>query len=280
MSTFVIGDIQGCYAGLQKLLEHIRFDPAHDCLWTTGDLVNRGPASLEVLRLFKSLGDSAVIVLGNHDLHLLAVAYGYQPMKAGDTLEAILQASDCQDLLFWLRHLPLVHHDKDKEFTLLHAGVAPQWTLADTLRYAKEIEGILRHDEDFHLLLTHLYGNKPDIWDDNLRGWDRARFITNCLTRLRYCDGDGRLLWKNKLAPVFKKSYKNSEERPWFLVEHRKTQKNRILCGHWSTLGYYANNNVYALDTGCLWGGELTALRLEDLQRFSVACEQSAKIVR
>jgi bis(5'-nucleosyl)-tetraphosphatase (symmetrical) len=270
MSTYAIGDIQGCYTELQRLLEMIQFNPQEDVLWCTGDLVNRGPHSLEVLRFFRQLKERAVIVLGNHDLHLLAVASGNtQHLKPKDTLTPILQAPDSEELINWLRQRPFLHYDADLRFTLIHAGLPPQWDLLQARQCAGEIEEALRGD-GYHKYLAHLYGNKPTKWSNKLKGWDRLRFITNCFTRLRYCDAKGHLALEKKGAPERKSPA--DKFQPWFSWSHRANREMQIIFGHWSTLGYYADDGVYAIDTGCLWGGALTALRLEDKQVFSLPC--------
>lgn len=268
MSTYVIGDIQGCYADLFRLLKELNFSTDKDTLWSVGDLVNRGPQSLEVLRFFKALGQKAVVVLGNHDLHLLAVGAGHTDyLKPKDTLSPILQAADRDELLTWLRHRPLLHHDSTLGFTMIHAGLPPQWDLTTAQQCANAVEMALQSDQNTDYLAS-LYGNQPKQWSTALTGWERLRFITNCFTRLRYCDSQGALTFKNKRAP----HWDNRHEQPWFALPERKTHHERIVFGHWSTLGYYTGHNVYALDTGCLWGGALTALRLEDLKVFNVPC--------
>ena len=258
MAVFAVGDIQGCYDELMQLLERIRFDPAEDSLWLTGDLVNRGPKSLEVLRYVRDLGRRAVCVLGNHDLHLLAVAAGAAPSKAGDTLDAVLRAPDRDELLHWLRQLPLLHHDAALGYTLIHAGLPPQWDLATAEACAWELEAVLRGD-DYRDFFRHMYGNEPRRWSAALTGTERLRFIVNCYTRMRYCDADGALDLKAKGAP----GSQAAGLMPWFEVPGRLTQGLHILFGHWSTVGEIRDRNVHALDTGCVWGGRLTALRLD-----------------
>jgi len=269
MSTYAIGDIQGCYTELQQLLQLIHFNPSQDVLWCTGDLVNRGPQSLEVLRYIKKLKERAIVVLGNHDLHLLAVAYGNtEYLKPGDTLTPILEAPDREELLEWLRRRPFLHHDAALGFTLIHAGLPPQWDLLQARQCAAEVEKALS-GQKCREYLANLYGNEPKKWSEKLTGWDKLRFITNCFTRLRYCNAKGKLTMKKKGAPSF---YLNDEDKPWFWWPHRASRNQPIIFGHWATLGYYAENGVYALDTGCVWGGALTALRLEDKQVFSLPC--------
>jgi len=260
MTTYAIGDVQGCYDELQALLDEVKFDFRQDTLWITGDLVNRGPRSLEVLRFIKSLGECAVTVLGNHDLHLLAVAYGHEPPKKGDTLASILEAPDRDELLDWLRMRPLIHYDESRHLSLVHAGIAPQWTLQEALAYAHEAETALRADT-FNDFLMNMYGNQPEQWSPELKNWDRLRFIVNCFTRLRYVNGNGRLKLKVKGAP-------GSQPKgclPWFQAPQRQTQNDKILFGHWSTLGFYNADNVVGLDGGCIWGGKLTAINIDTL---------------
>lgn len=258
MAVYAIGDIQGCHEELLQALEAVGFDPALDRLWSVGDLVNRGPDSLAVLRFFRDLGDSAVCVLGNHDLHLLALAAG-NPKHAGEGgLQDVLHAPDRDELLHWLRHRPLAHHDAELGFLMVHAGLPPQWDLATTLACAGEVGAVLRGDTHRDYFM-HMYGNKPDLWDPRLSGMERWRFTTNCLTRLRYCTLDGRLALKEKGRP----GSQGAERVPWFEHPERASRGLRIVFGHWSTLGYLARNNVWAIDTGCLWGGSLTLLRLD-----------------
>lgn len=275
MAIYALGDIQGCYDPLQQLLEQLKFDPAKDQLWFVGDLVNRGPNSLDTLRLVKSLGNSAVTVLGNHDLHLLALAHGNdRHFKPGSGLEEILDAKDGGELIDWLRHQPLLHHDEKRDLTMIHAGLPPQWSLKRACKCAAELERTLRskHYSDF---LAQMYGNEPDTWSDDLKGMDRLRFITNALTRLRFLDMDGALKMKEKGSP----HDDHKGVLPWYAHPQRKTRKNTILFGHWSTLGYYHGHNVYALDSGCLWGGTLTALRVDrqPYQITELACPQAKK---
>jgi bis(5'-nucleosyl)-tetraphosphatase (symmetrical) len=267
VATYIIGDIQGCYHQLQALLQHVSFNPENDCLWSVGDLVNRGPHSLEVLRFFYNLGERATVVLGNHDMHLLAVAFGdLGHLKAKDTFNDILQAPDRAELLQWLRHCPMLYHDNG--ITLIHAGLPPQWNIAQAQTYAAEVEHILRGAQAKIFLRDHMYGNKPLKWKKSLRGWDRIRFISNCLARLRYCTPDGALALKKKYSPA---SY-HDEDLPWFRHPQRASRDDLIIFGHWSTLGFYHGDNVYALDSGCLWGGHLSALRLEDRCVFHLNC--------
>lgn len=268
MAVYAIGDIQGCYNELQDLLALIHFDANKDQLWFTGDLVNRGPDSLQVLRAVRALGDRAVTVLGNHDLHMLAVAEGLAPVHKSDTLDEILSAPDRDELLAWLRQQPLLHHDDTLNYTLVHAGLPPQWDLATAQACASEVETVLQSDK-YRDFFQHMYGNQPDVWRDDLTGWDRLRFITNSFTRLRYCDANGRFNFKSKGEP----GTQPKGDMPWFEVPGRKNQALRVVFGHWSTLGLHRGDNVIALDTGCLWGEQLTAAHLGgDGAIFCVEC--------
>lgn len=261
MPTYAIGDIQGCADELHRLLERLRFDPARDRLWFAGDLVNRGPGSLEVLRLVHSLDACSVVVLGNHDLHLLALAEGNVKHSKKGNLETVLEAPDREPLLRWLRHRPLIHYDSDRGFTLVHAGLAPQWSLGQALALARELEDALR-GPGYRDYLFAMYGNEPSRWSPELTGMERLRFITNCLTRLRYCSADGNLALKEK-RPL---ASRPKTLIPWFQCPGRRTQGDRIIFGHWSSLGYWDRDNVWGIDSGCLWGGHLTALRLRRRQ--------------
>ncbi len=255
MAVWAIGDLQGCYDELQGLLEQIAFDPRHDTLWFAGDLVNRGPRSLDTLRFVHRL--NAITVLGNHDLHLLASAHIPRYRKHKDTLQQIMEADDGPELLDWLRHRPLLHHDRHSGYTLIHAGLPPQWDFDTAMACAAEVETVLR-GPGFMDFLENMYGNHPNIWSDKLEGHDRLRFITNCLTRLRYCDANGRLALEHKGPPGSQPKHL----KPWFEWPRKSADMN-ILFGHWSTLGAWDGNGVHALDTGCLWGGKLTAMRLD-----------------
>jgi bis(5'-nucleosyl)-tetraphosphatase (symmetrical) len=270
MATYAVGDIQGCYDELRALLDRIGFDPVADRLWLVGDLVNRGPESLSVLRYVKALGDQAVVVLGNHDLHLLALAVGNDRHAKKSNLDEVLSAPDRDDILDWLRHRPLMHVDEKKRFAMVHAGLPPQWDLAQASACAKELEAELQ-GPGYADFLHAMYGNQPDLWSPELSGTDRLRFITNCFTRLRYCDIEGRLLLDEKALPDSQPEH----AIPWFKVPGRATRDERIVFGHWSTLGYLAEHNAWALDSGCLWGGTLTAVRIrrkKPIKVFDLDC--------
>lgn len=258
MAIWALGDIQGCYDELRGLLDQIQFDTRHDTLWFAGDLVNRGPKSLETLRYLRHL--NAITVLGNHDLHLLASAHIPKYRKHKDTLRQIINAEDGPELLDWLRRQPLLHHDEGSGYTLIHAGLPPQWDLQTAQTCAAEVEAVLR-GPDYMSFLETMYGNHPNLWSESLQGQDRLRFTTNCLTRLRYCDANGRLALEHKGPPGSQPKHL----KPWFEWP-RKSAGMKILFGHWSTLGPLDGNGVHALDTGCLWGGKLTALRLDGPQ--------------
>jgi bis(5'-nucleosyl)-tetraphosphatase (symmetrical) len=259
MATYAIGDVQGCCDELEALLRALDFEPSRDRLWFVGDLVNRGPRSLDVLRLVRRLGDAAVTVLGNHDLHLLAIARGAAHLRPADhTLLPVLEAPDRDALLDWLQARPMLHHDATLGVTMVHAGLPPQWDIALARRCAAELEAALRGEHSGRLL-ADMYGNQPDLWDEALEGVDRLRFVTNALTRLRVCDTAGRLLLKYKGPPA----KMPAGVVPWFRVPGRRSSGARIVCGHWSALGYHDGDGVLALDTGCVWGGRLTAQRLD-----------------
>lgn len=259
MAVFAIGDIQGCYDPLRRLLDQVRFDPGRDLLWLTGDLVNRGPKSLKTLRFVRSLGDAAVTVLGNHDLHLLALASGAtQYEERFSSLGGVLKARDRDELVDWLRHRPLAHYDPDLGALLVHAGVYPAWTVRETLNRAKEVETALRRD-DYAKMLRKMYGNKPPRWSPNLKGNQRLRFIINSLTRMRMLDPDLNLNLSYSGTPF--RPRKNL--KPWFEFRNDSLTGTRIVFGHWSALSLVVLPNLIALDTGCVWGRQLTAVRLD-----------------
>ena len=259
MATYAVGDVQGCAAELETLLERLDFSPGRDRLWFVGDLVNRGPHSLDVLRRVAHLGDAAVVVLGNHDLHLLAAARGHTGLRDQDeSLRPVLEARDREPLLDWLQSRPMLHHDEALGVTMLHAGLPPQWDVATARRCAAELEQSLRGDRS-GALFERMYGNDPDLWRDDLEGADRLRFITNALTRLRACDAAGRMLLRFK-GPLDRLP---AGAVPWFRAARRRSAGARIVCGHWSALGYNDEAGVLTLDTGCVWGGALTAQRID-----------------
>lgn len=260
MAVYAIGDIQGCFDPLRRLLDRLAFDPQSDHLWFTGDLVNRGPHSLEALRFVRSLGRGARTVLGNHDLHLLAVWHGAADLKHGDSLRPIIDAPDGAELLEWLCQQPLLHEeDAAPGYALVHAGLPPDWDMATARACAREVESCLR-EGDRQAYFDNLYGDEPSRWHPELDGWDRLRYITNALTRMRFCDVDGRLLLDYKGSP----EAAPPGHLPWFEVPGRRDGGTRLVCGHWSTLGLRRGDGFIAIDTGCLWGGELTAVRLDD----------------
>jgi len=268
MANFLIGDVQGCDAALGRLLEKTGFSPSRDTLYLLGDLVNRGPASAAVLRRLMKFGDAARCLLGNHDLSLLAIAHGLRAPHRNDTLDSILRSPDREALLEWLRHRSMALHAHG--LLMVHGGVLPQWDLAQTIALAREVEGVLRGPSmvDF---LAQMYGNQPDRWSDSLQGADRLRVIVNALTRLRFCTPEGAMDLKSSggldQAPA---GY-----LPWFDVPGRRSADVRIAFGHWSTLGYLNRGDIVSLDTGCVWGGCLSALRLGDEALIQVQCEQS-----
>lgn len=267
MATYAIGDVQGCFDSLMALLETLRFDPARDRLWLTGDLVNRGPRSLDTLRFVRDLGDRAMTVLGNHDLHLLGVACGSRRLKAGDTLADVLEAPDRDDLLAWLRRQPLLHRDAGRGITLVHAGLPPQWTLAVAQACAATAEVALRGG-GIKKLLRQMSGDRCDAWSASLPCTAQLGYVVNCLTRMRYCDPAGRLDLKEKGPP----GSQPAPWLPWFAAPGRLHASETIVFGHWASLGICNEPGVHALDTGCVWGGALTALCLETWERTSVPC--------
>jgi len=267
VARYAIGDIQGCAAELRGLLQRIGFTADRDQLWFTGDLVNRGPGSLDALRFIRALGDNAVTVLGNHDLHLLALACGRSRLKAGDTLGDVLAAPDRDVLLEWLLRRPLAHFEAAHGELLIHAGLPPQWTVPQALAHAAELHAALLRDPA--AFFDHMYGDQPDLWDDALAGNDRLRFIVNALTRLRVCTAGGRMQIKAKGPPP----PDGSALMPWFEVPSRASRDTRIVFGHWSALGFVNRDNVLGLDTGCVWGGSLTAVNLDQpVVPLSVSC--------
>ncbi|KAF0867203.1 symmetrical bis(5'-nucleosyl)-tetraphosphatase [Pseudomonas sp. LD120] len=269
MATYAVGDLQGCLEPLQCLLEQVAFDPAKDRLWLVGDLVNRGPQSLETLRYLYSIRDSLVCVLGNHDLHLLAAWRNIERLKKSDTLKEILSAADCEELLQWLRQQKLMHYDETRNIALVHAGIAPQWSLKKALKCAAEVETALQDDSLFEPFLDGMYGNDPAKWDSELKGVTRLRVITNYFTRMRFCTSDGKLDLKSKegldTAPP---GY-----APWFNHKERKTRELKIIFGHWAALEGHCNEpGIFALDSGCVWGGAMTLLNVDTGVRLTCNC--------
>lgn len=256
MATYAVGDIQGCYHAFQALLKRINFNPKFDQLWLVGDLINRGSGSLEVLRWCYQHQESLKVVLGNHDLHALVVANGLVRAHRGDTFEALFKADDCDLLLNWLRHQPLIVHQDN--YLMVHAGLLPQWTVEQSLSYATEVETALQ-GADYLDFLASMYGNEPNRWNESLKGSDRLRVITNAMTRLRVCsaEGDMQFTFKGELQDV------PEGFMPWFDVPTRASRDVAIIFGHWSALGLQQRENIYALDTGCLWGGQLSAMNLQ-----------------
>lgn len=268
MTVYAVGDLQGCLEPLKCLLQRVSFDPAKDQLWLVGDLVNRGPQSLETLRFLYSMRDAVVSVLGNHDLHLLAVSRDIKRLKKGDTLREIVEAPDAAALLDWLRRQKLLHYDAERDIALVHAGIPPQWTLKQALSCAEEVEQTLRNDRLLEPFLDGMYGNEPAQWDEGLLGVPRLRVITNYFTRMRFCTRDGTLDLKSKegldSAP--------DGYAPWFSYPDRKTKDLTIIFGHWAALeGRCDEPGVYALDTGCVWGGAMTMLNVDT--RALIRCE-------
>ncbi|MDR1368476.1 MAG: symmetrical bis(5'-nucleosyl)-tetraphosphatase [Candidatus Accumulibacter sp.] len=264
MATYAIGDIQGCFDAFTRLLDRCAFDPAKDRLWLTGDLVNRGPRSLETLRFVRSLGEAAVTVLGNHDFFLLMVAEGFGKRSEDDTFDEILTAPDRGELLTWLRHRPLCH--REGGYCLVHAGLLPQWTSLRARALAAEVEAALTGADWREFMEYHIWGNLPNAWRDSLEGWPRLRTIVNVMARMRFCSPEG----------VMDFSAKGEVSRapagflPWYELPGRNDADATLIVGHWSAIGLKITPKLLAIDTGCLWGGELTAIRLEDRRIFQV----------
>ena len=258
MAIYAIGDVQGCYEELAKLLDRLNLDTAADELWFVGDLVNRGPDSVAVLQLVMSLGNSATDTLGNHDLHLLALAYGRRAGTGDEKLSEVLRHEDSGEIIRWLRQRPLAHYRPDLNTLMVHAGVISEWDPLLTIRLAREVEEVLKSD-DCGTFLQSMYGERPNRWSDRLQNGDRLRFIVNCLTRIRYCHRDGRLDFTCKQAP----GDQPPELTPWFDLPDRAAESVRIVFGHWASLGLIQRENLIGIDTGCVWGRELTAVRLD-----------------
>lgn len=275
MAVYVIGDVQGCYEELSRLLDAISFDATRDKLWFVGDLINRGPDSLNTLRFVRSLGDNAITVLGNHDLHLLALHYIGMERKSSDTLEEVLEAKDCVELMEWLRFRPLMHFDPNLNFALVHAGIYPGWSITTACHLAAEVEQVLR-GADITTFLREMYGNEPTAWSDKLADMDRLRFLTNVFTRMRYLRKGKRLDLSAKGAPS---KMKSNSVTPWFAFSQSAIKHNRVAFGHWSTLPTNQYGSCFALDSGCLWGGRITALRIDKKvpRWFSLSCEKGTK---
>ncbi|WP_018412817.1 symmetrical bis(5'-nucleosyl)-tetraphosphatase [Methyloversatilis thermotolerans] len=271
MSTWAIGDLQGCFDPLQSLLGKCGFDRRRDRLWFVGDLVNRGPKSLETLRFVRDLGDAAVTVLGNHDLSLLMIAAGHGKKHRLDTFDHVLDAPDRDELLAWLRDRPMMH--VEGRYAMVHAGLLPQWTVDQAQTLAREVEVALQgpaHDE----FMCHMWGSDPAAWDDGLTGWDRLRVAVNAFTRMRFCTPDGRMEFSRKGSP----DEPPPGHLPWFSIPAAAwARTHTVVCGHWSALGYRDQPPLLSLDSGCLWGGALTAVRLEDGHAVQVGCERCAR---
>ncbi|KTB77282.1 symmetrical bis(5'-nucleosyl)-tetraphosphatase [Pseudomonas syringae] len=270
MAVYAVGDLQGCLDPLKCLLDHVSFDPSRDQLWLVGDLVNRGPQSLETLRYLYTIRESLVCVLGNHDLHLLAAARNVERLKKGDTLREIIEAADRDELLGWLRRQKLMHYDEGRNVAMVHAGIPPQWSLKKALKCAAEVEQVLQDDQAYGAFLDGMYGNEPAKWDSNLSGVTRLRVITNYFTRMRFCTSDGKLDLKSKegvgtAIPGY---------APWFSHQSRKTRDVKIIFGHWAALeGRCDEPGVFALDSGCVWGGAMTLFNVDTLERHQCNCD-------
>lgn len=271
MSTYVVGDIQGCLKPLKCLLKEVRFEPGKDVLWSVGDIVNRGPKCLKTIRFLYEMRDSLVMVLGNHDLHLLALAAGVRAPSRSDTLDEILNAPDRDDLLGWLILQPLLH--REHGHTMVHAGIPPQWSIGEAAAYAGEVEATLR-SPDCVEFFKQMYGNEPTVWSDKLEGMERLRVITNYLTRMRYCSKDGVLDLESKGATP-NADLGDKKVSAWFSHPKRKTREDKVVFGHWASIdGQTDSENAIALDTGCVWGGALTFYELETATRTRCDCKK------
>lgn len=272
MAIYTVGDLQGCYKSLMKLLEKVSFDPKNDELWAVGDLINRGPKNYEVLKFCMGLGELFTGVLGNHDLHFLAVALGYQEARNGDTFQDVLGAPDLDEIVHWLRQLKLLHYDKSRDLAMVHAGIPPIWSIKKARKLANEVEIAIRDEKQSRLYFANMYGNDPNIWSKKLSGVRRWRVITNYLTRMRFCNPRGRLELRSKAGIT----HAPSGYMPWFQVSDRKAYKTTILFGHWAALlGVTDVDNALALDTGCVWGERMTAVDIDNLgKRISVKCQE------
>lgn len=273
MATYAIGDLQGCYDPLRRLLDYISFDPGADRVWFVGDLVNRGPQSLEVLRFVKAMGDAATVVLGNHDLHLVMQSEGYGKANKEDTFGDVLVAPDRDELLSWLRAQPLFHVEDG--WAMVHAGLLPGWTIDQALALSDEASAALMAP-GYRDFLANMWGSEPAVWRDDLAGWDRLRVVVNAMTRMRYVTATGAMEFR---APGAKAPPDKGPPGclPWFAAPGRASADHAIVCGHWSALGFRDEPNLLALDTGCLWGGSLTAVRLDDRRVFRQPCPQQAR---
>lgn len=275
MSTYIIGDLQGCFDELQTLLTAINYQSESDHLWFVGDLINRGPKSLECLRLVKELNEQgkAETVLGNHDLHLLAVYAGLERFQSeSDTLNPILRADDADELVDWLRRQPLMIQHPTERAVMVHAGIPPQWSINEAMHYAEEAQRPLLSDDWQTFVREHLFGSEDKSWNPMMNGWPRIRYIINCFARMRYCDKHGTLDFKQKGNPATVEKIKGI--KPWFKFKKRQNLGTEIFFGHWSTLGMVDDYDVHATDTGCLWGGHLSAYHLEGKRRICIKCPQ------
>lgn len=279
MATYIIGDLHGCFDELQALLKQIDYQPKKDLLWFVGDIVNRGPKSLECLRFVKKLQKKgrAQMVLGNHDFHLIAAYSGLDKYQSNsDTLQAVLQADDAQKLIDWLRKQPLMVSHPLLDIVMVHAGIPPQWTIPQARAHAKEVEKHLQSADWQNFVTENLFGTEPDEWSDDLKSWGRIRYIANAFARMRYCDRYGKLDFKLKSTPSSDLDSSKNQFQPWFSHKKRKNRTHEIFFGHWSTLGVVDDYSIHSIDTGCLWGGKLTAYCLESNKRHTLKCIQNS----
>lgn len=272
MATYIIGDVHGCYKPLKKLLKKIDFNPSKDCLWFVGDIVNRGPDSLKTLVFIMSLGNSAKMVLGNHDFHLLAAYAGLKKFqKKTDTLKPILEHKNADNMIDWLRHQPLIIRDKKLKIAMVHAGIPPQWSLKKALKKAKKVEKILQSNSWQKQIVDDFFGNEPNGYSKNLTAKEKIRYTVNALARMRFCDENGAMDFDLKMHPD--DTPKKSKLKPWFTWKDRKAANYEIYFGHWSALGVIDAYNIHTTDTGCLWGRSLTAYSVDKQTRITISCK-------
>jgi len=269
MTTYVIGDVQGCYDSLIALLKKIDFSPKKDTLIFAGDIINRGPKSLKTIRFIKDLGESSKLILGNHDLHLISIFYGIRTASPRDTIDKLCKANDAEDLITWLRSQPLAIFDSELDIFISHAGIHPKWTTKKALKRSNKFSKLLA-GENYLKLLKRMYGNKPKLYHYSLSKYEKLRFTVNSFTRMRFCEKDSSLNFDEKRSPA----RINSHLLPWFKLKSKRSKSTRYIFGHWSSLGLYKKDNIICLDTGCVWGNKLTAYNVNEDTFVSVKAKE------